>query len=65
MNPNESLNNEVYSAIIKIKQEHPELLKYLEEIPEHFTTEQEKGMSQKELEDYLDSLKDILKNYSK
>jgi hypothetical protein len=49
---------------IKIQNEYPELIKYLNEIPEHLPSNKNDGVANKDLKDYLNSLNDLLATYS-
>lgn len=59
-----SINNEIFAIEKKMKDEFPELIKYLDEMPQHSLVHPEKGVSKEDLKDYLDSLKEISNNYS-
>ncbi|MFT6166364.1 MAG: hypothetical protein ACJAV5_001197 [Vicingaceae bacterium] len=65
MESQKELNIAINAATSKIRNEYPELLKYIDEIPEHLLYQTKKGVSNKELKDYLNSLTDLLKNYEK
>tara|TARA_B110000503_G_C7074012_1_gene382106 strand:+ start:114 stop:323 length:210 start_codon:yes stop_codon:yes gene_type:complete len=65
MESQKELNNAINKATSKIRNESPELLKYIDEIPEHILNHTKEGVSNKELMDYLNSLTDLLKNYEK
>ncbi len=60
-----SLNEKILITTIKIKKEFPELAKYLNEVPEHSLSIPRQGVSNKDLQDYLDSLNQLLDGYSK
>jgi len=61
--------NDLYDNIrlttLKIQEEYPELIKYLNEIPRNFLSNGEKGINNKELKGYLDSLNNLLETYAK
>ena len=65
MKSQNQLNNTIFSATLRIQEEFPELTKYLEEFPEHFSSLPNKGINNIELEDYLESLNDLLETYAK
>ncbi len=49
---------------MKIQEDFPELIKYLDEIPRNSQSNTEKGVSHKALKDYLDSLNNLLETYA-
>jgi len=59
------LNDKIRLTTIKIQEEHPELIKYIKEIPSSFLFKTEKKVNNKALKGYLDSLNRILETYSK
>jgi hypothetical protein len=59
------LNDNIRLTTLKIQEEYPELIKYMNEVPRNFLSNVEKGINNKELKDYLDSLNDILETYAK
>ena len=59
------LNDKIRLTTIKIQEEHPELIEYINEIPSTFLCTTEKKVSNKALKGYLDSLDQVLKKYSK
>ena len=65
MESQNDLNKKIVLTTMKIQETFPELVKYLDEIPEHFQFNTQKGISTKDLKDYLDSLNDLLETYSK
>jgi hypothetical protein len=65
MKSQSGLSDAIFLANLKIQEEFPELLKYLDEIPECFQSIFPKGINNIELEDYLESLSDLLKTYAK
>ena len=58
------LNNNIRSTTLKIQEEYPELIKYLDEIPRNFQSKEEKGIDNIELKSYLDSLNNLLETYA-
>lgn len=65
MKSQKNLNDIIFLTTIKIQEEFPELTKYLDEMPEHFLSITGKGIHNKELKDYLESLNNLLKTYAK
>lgn len=65
MEHQDDLSRKIFLATEKIQEEFPELIKYLDEIPRNFQSNTNKGVSQKALKDYLDSLNDLLETYAK
>ena len=65
MKSQNDLNNNIRLTTSKIQEEYPELIKYLDEIPRNFLSKEEKGINNKELKDYLDSLNNLLETYAK
>ena len=65
MESQNDLNDSIRLTTLKIQEEYPELTKYLDEIPENFQFNTEKGVNNKALKDYLDSLTDLLETYAK
>lgn len=65
MQHQDELSEKIFSTTVKIQEEFPELIKYLDEIPRNFQSNTEKGVSHKALKDYLDSLNDLLETYAK
>ena len=65
MQNQDDLNKKIFLTTVKIQEEFPELIKYLNEIPRSFQSNTEKGISHKALKDYLDSLNDLLETYAK
>lgn len=65
MKSQNNLNDKIRLATIKIQEEHPELIEYINEIPSTFLCKTEKKVTNKALKGYLDSLNEILKKYSK
>jgi hypothetical protein len=65
MESQNDLNDNIRLTTLKIQEEYPELIKYMNEVPRNFLSNVEKGINNKELKDYLDSLNDILETYAK
>lgn len=65
MKSQNDLNETIFLLTQRIHKEFPELVKYLDEIPEKFESNTQKGVNNKNLKDYLDSLNDLLKTYKK
>lgn len=65
MESQNNLNDIIFLTILKIQEEFPELTKYLDEMPEHFLSITGKGINNKELKDYQESLNNLLETYSK
>ena len=65
MESQNDLNESIFLTTLKIQEEFPELTKYFDEIPVNFQSYTEKGVNNKALEDYLDSLNDLLETYAK
>ena len=59
-----SLSKKIFLTTEKIQEEFHELMKYLDEIPRKLVNT-EKGVSQKDLKDYLGFINDLLKTYAK
>tara|TARA_R110001606_G_scaffold61718_1_gene144117 strand:+ start:1503 stop:1706 length:204 start_codon:yes stop_codon:yes gene_type:complete len=65
MESQKDLNESIRVITLKIQEEHPELVKYISEIPRSLNLKTEKEISSNKLKEYLDSLNMILKTYSK
>tara|TARA_B100000795_G_scaffold70531_1_gene49465 strand:+ start:27466 stop:27669 length:204 start_codon:yes stop_codon:yes gene_type:complete len=65
MKSQNDINKEIAITTIKIQKKFPELIKYLNEIPEQHSTKDHEGINTNDLEEYLDSLNDLLATYSK
>ena len=65
MESQKELNDKIQLTIIKIQEEHPELIKYINEIPRNFFFKNEKEVNINALKGYLDSLNKILETYAK
>lgn len=59
------LNDTICLESIKIQEEFPELVKYLNEMPEHLLPKSTDSLSIKDLHNYLDSLNKLFETYSK
>ncbi|MFT4643162.1 MAG: hypothetical protein ACI89R_001006 [Candidatus Azotimanducaceae bacterium] len=61
--------NNIYQNIlkitIKIKEEFPELIKHLNEVPIKFSDAKSKGINNKNLIDYYNTLVDLVDSYGK
>jgi len=60
-------HQEIYNEILKLRTEiqekHPELLKYLEEMPDTLPVKGESKLDVEELKNYFDSLKELVRSY--
>tara|TARA_R110001632_G_scaffold84909_3_gene186900 strand:- start:989 stop:1192 length:204 start_codon:yes stop_codon:yes gene_type:complete len=65
MQSNNDLNTNIRLTTLKIQEEYPELVKYLNEIPRNFLSNTDKGINNKELKGYLDSLNNLIETYAK
>jgi len=65
MESQNDLNNNIRLTTLKIQEEYPELIKYMNEIPINFLSNTEKGVINKELKGYLDSLNNLIEKYAK
>jgi hypothetical protein len=65
MKSRKELNDSIFLTTKKIREEFPELLKYLNEIPERVITNMSSEINIKELEGYLNSLNELLVHYTK
>ena len=65
MESQNDLNENIRLTTLKIQEEYPELIKYLNEIPRNFLSNAEEGINNKELNGYLDSLNNLLETYAK
>ncbi|WP_040253078.1 hypothetical protein [Psychroserpens mesophilus] len=64
MKSQNNLNDKIRLTTIKIQEEHPELIEYINEMPSTFFYKHRKKVNNKALKGYLDSLNIILKKYS-
>lgn len=58
------LNNKILSISMVIRDEYPELMKFLNEMPITIPDEKKPEINTKILEDYLNSLQEMLKKYA-
>lgn len=65
MESQNDLNDNIRLTTLKIQEEYPELIKYMNEIPRKFLSSTKKEINNKELKDYLDSLNNLLETYAK
>ena len=65
MKTTQSLLTEISTLIRKIETEYPELYLHLDESPITIPDEKEPSVDNKALENYLQTLKDMLKRYKK
>lgn len=63
METQNELNDKIRLTTLKIQEENPELIKYINEIPRDFLNTKE--VNNKALKDYLNSLNQILETYAK
>lgn len=61
MKTEKELNARIMELINKIRDERPELVKYIDEMPITIPSDSDPEISQKVLKDYIISLKDLLK----
>ena len=61
MKTEKELNAKVIDLTNKIREEKPELVKYIDEMPMTIPSDSDPEISQKILMDYIKSLKDLLK----
>lgn len=61
MKTEKELNARIMELINKIREERPELVKYIDEMPITIPSDSDPEISQKILKDYIISLKDLLK----
>jgi hypothetical protein len=59
------LNSDIIQITMEIKEQFPELSKYILEMPVTVPNLENPEMNRKALQDYYDSLKIILKDYNK
>tara|TARA_R110002049_G_scaffold248695_12_gene423201 strand:- start:23 stop:226 length:204 start_codon:yes stop_codon:yes gene_type:complete len=65
MESKNDLNDNIRLTTLKIQEEYPELIKYMNEIPINLLSNTEKGVTNKELKGYLDSLNNLIETYAK
>ena len=58
------LNEDIIKITKTIKETHPELVKYISEMPIHINYENNKELDITYLQEHLNSLHTLLKNYS-
>ena len=58
------LNNKILSISMVIRDQYPELMKFLNEMPITIPDEKKPEINTKVLEDYLNSLQEMLKKYA-
>lgn len=63
MKTEKELNDDIVKMTMKIRNEHPELIKYLDELPLTIPDKSSPEINCKILEDYYQSLRKILKKY--
>lgn len=61
MKTEKELNARIMELTNKIREERPELVKYIDEMPITIPSDSDPEISQKILKDYIISLKDLLK----
>ena len=64
METENELNAKILKITITIKDQHPELSKYIEEMPVTIPDEKHPDITRKNLQEYYDSLNSILNKYS-
>ncbi|MFT4699248.1 MAG: hypothetical protein ACI9SJ_002414 [Flavobacteriaceae bacterium] len=65
MKSKNDLNDNIRLTTLKIQEEYPELIKYMNEIPVNFLSNSERGITNNELKGYLDSLNNLIEKYAK
>jgi DNA repair ATPase RecN len=65
MNTEKELNAKILEITMKIRDNYPELSQYLEEMPETIPSEKNPEMDLKNMEEYYNTLTNLIKNYSK
>ena len=65
MKTESELNSDILSLTMKIQETHPELSKFIGEMPVRLSDEQSKEMNLKNLQDYYKSLEALLEKYDK
>lgn len=58
------LNKKIIEITNDIRQNYPELLKYLDEMPETIPSEENPSVEHKDLSDYYKSLVDLVEEYN-
>jgi DNA repair ATPase RecN len=59
-----NLTSSIFKITNKMDSDFPELLKYINELPEQLTSQKKKDINCSDLEDYLDSLKQLMTQYA-
>ena len=65
MESKNELNDKIRLTTLKIQENYPELIKYMNEIPRDLSSGTVKKVNNNELKDYLASLNDLLETYAK
>ena len=65
METERGLNDKILKITMTIQEEYPELSKYLEEMPDTITNENNSGINIKNLREYYYSLNSLVKNYAR
>ena len=65
MKTEKQLNTDILEITLKIKEQFPELSKYITEMPVTIPNEENPEMNCKSLQDYYDSLSILVKDYIK
>ena len=65
METQNDINETIRLTTIKIQEKYPELIKYITEIPEKYSSIHHKGVNKKDLKEYLDSLTNLIDSYAK
>ena len=65
MKSKNDLNDNIRLTTLKIQEEYPELIKYMNEIPVNFLSNSERGITNNELKGYLDYLNNLIEKYAK
>ena len=65
METQNELNDKIRLTTLKIQEENPELIKYINEIPRDSLLNTKEEVNNKALKDYLNSLNQILETYAK
>lgn len=61
----DTIDENIFLATIQIQEKFPELIKYLDEIPENSIASNSQKIALKDLKDYLDSINELMENYEK
>jgi hypothetical protein len=65
MKSQNNINQDILKLTIKIREEFPELIKHLNEIPIKFSDTKSNGINNKNLIDYYNTLVDLVESYGK